>query len=104
MNLPPPFQFARTLSVDECGRVALRDPRGKVLAYLPMETAFNIAAAAAGYGSDLGTRGQGEGYGCGNTGMRVFDTEHGTVIGFSFGHAYGDSLEGGSGYGKGEVK
>lgn len=43
MNLPFPFESARGIRPDAFGRIALVDADGKVLAHLPLTTAYGIA-------------------------------------------------------------
>ena len=66
MNLPYPFESAQDVRPDALGRIALVDESGKVLAHLPLTTAYELTPErnSPGYGYGYGF---GDGYGYGRS-------------------------------------
>ena len=67
MKLPPPFNKASALMPDTQGSISLIDARGKPLARIPLNTAFELSTESEvgdiyGYSSVYGL-GYGSGYG-----------------------------------------
>ena len=88
MNLPYPFESARSLESDAFGRVALIGGDGRVLAHLPLSTAHDFAPKCDG---------SGDGYGDGWDSGR--DSCDGSGFGDGFGGGYGDGNFDGAGSG-----
>jgi len=68
VKLPAPFDSGRRLVPDALGRVALIDESGRVLAYVPLNTAYGIARGVSGHGEGFESAmgfGDGEGGGVG---------------------------------------
>jgi hypothetical protein len=67
MNLPFPFESAHDIRPDALGRIALIDGDGKVLAHLPLASAYELTPErnSPGYGYGYGF-GDGYGYGRGS--------------------------------------
>jgi hypothetical protein len=61
MDFPYPFNNAKQIRPDNLGRIALLDEENKVLAYLPLDAAFNIApydeSVVSPYGDSQGRKG-----------------------------------------------
>lgn len=68
MNLAYPFSQARELAPNHLGQIALVDSGGKVLAHLPLTTAYELTPErnSPGYGYGYGY-GFGDGYGYGRS-------------------------------------
>lgn len=63
MNLPHPFQSAKGLKPNADGSISLVDAQGKILARIPLSTAFELSPEAEG--GESYCRGEGYGYGVG---------------------------------------
>ena len=93
LKLPHPFDNASGVQADVHGTINLIDQRGKRLARIPMDTAFELSPEVKGYGDGSG---YGSGYGGG----------YGSGAGYGDGSGDGDGYGGGSGdgYGNGTRK
>ena len=76
-KLPHPFESAEALKATTEGRIVLVDDSGRVLAAVPLGTAFDLSDGESGNG--FGT-GYGNGYGYGD----------GYGYGYGNGYGYGD--------------
>ena len=72
MNLPHPFESAESLEVTARGEIHLVDGKGRVLAALPLATAWSLSKGESGYEDGYGFgfgfgigNGDGDGYGYG---------------------------------------
>ena len=66
VKLPAPFDSGRRLVPDALGRVALIDESGRVLAHVPLNTAYGIARGVPGHGEGFESAiGFGDGHGGG---------------------------------------
>ena len=63
MNLPHPFESAESLEVTAKGEIHLVNGKGRVLAALPLATAWSLSKGKSGDG-------YGDGYGDGNGGPK----------------------------------
>ena len=96
MNLPHPFESAEFIKVTTRGEIHLVNGKGRVLAALPLATAWSLSEGESGYGYGVGYGvgfGDGDGYGDGD------GDGYGNGIGFGNGYGYGIGY--GSGYGIG---
>jgi len=64
MNLPHPFESAESLEVTPKGEIHLVNGKGRVLAALPLATAWSLSKGEDGDGDGYG---DGPGYGCRST-------------------------------------
>ena len=83
-KLPHPFESAEALKATTEGRIVLVDDSGRVLAAVPLGTAFDLSDGESGNGYGP-VYGSGTGYGYG--------------YGYGDGDGYGDGSASGSGYG-----
>jgi len=95
MNLPYPFNKASGIQPNAQGSISLIDARGKFIARIPMNTAFELSTDTEDYcsGDDYGFT-----YG-GGLGSDFGDCD-GRGYGDGDGAGYGDGLGDGSGRGK----
>jgi hypothetical protein len=82
MNLPHPFESAKSLEVTPKGEIHLVNGKGRVLAALPLATAWSLSKGESGDGF-----GYGIGYGIGDG------------YGYGYGIGYGNGYGNGSGNG-----
>ena len=100
-KLPHPFESAEALKATTEGRIVLVGDSGRVLAAVPLGTAFDLSDGESGngfgpvYGSGAGDGFNGDGYGYG------YGYGYGSVSGSGYGYGYGDGD--GDGYGDGSV-
>ena len=95
MNLPHPFESAKSLEVTPKGEIHLVNGKGRVLAALPLATAWSLSKGESGYGIGYGI-GDGDGIGIGNG--------NGYGNGFGHGNGYGNGYGYGNGNGYGTPK
>ena len=97
-KLPHPFESAEALKVTTEGRIVLVDDSGRVLAAVPLGTAFDLSDGESGngYGPVYGSgTGYANGYG--------FGDGDGYGYGFGNGDGDGDGFGDGDGYGSPEA-
>ena len=94
MNLPHPFESAESLEVTARGEIHLVNGKGRVLAALPLATAWSLSKGESGYGY-----GDGYGYGYGDGYGDGYGIGYGYGNGYGDGDGYGD--ESGNGFGNG---
>ena len=73
MNLPPPFNKAKGVKANPDGSISLIDARGKALARIPMNTAFELSKRVAGGEKEYFSIASGGGTGIGGNGWREGD-------------------------------
>jgi hypothetical protein len=95
--LQHPFESARGLLADARGRVALVDGCGKVLAYVPLDTAHRFARFVTGNDQHYDRTGCKGGYGWGYRQGDGCGGGDGDGEGCGLGYGYGYSLDTGEG-------